>query len=232
MSGFRDNKGTLVLMAHITTDKGSPSAGNIEVFAGNSAFLRSKKKRAVDLFTSVFGLLITAVMLPLIALLIKLDSRGPIFYRQKRLGLDGNVFVLHKFRTMVDDAEDNGGAVWATNTDPRITRIGWLLRTIYIDEFPQWWNVFKGDMSAIGPRPERPEMSKLISREVPGFSKRLGAKPGISGLAQVEYKYANTVSDSRHKLSFDQIYISKASSLIDMWIMVRTIRRMLLRRGT
>lgn len=221
-------------MAHPTIDKESRTVSDIgvEVIAGNSAYLRSKRKRAVDLFTSFFGLLLTALMLPLIALLIKVDSRGPVFYKQKRLGLDGKAFALVKFRTMIADAEGNGEAVWAANHDPRITRIGWLLRTTYIDEFPQWWNVFRGDMSAIGPRPERPEMSDLISKEVPGFSKRLRAKPGISGLAQVEYRYANSVSDSRHKLSYDHLYILKASSTVDMWIMVRTIRRMLLRRGS
>jgi len=197
-----------------------------------SPYLRSRVKRVTDIVLSVAGILITLGMFPVVALLIKLDSRGPIIYRQNRLGLDKKPFVLVKFRTMVDDAEERGRAVWAADNDPRITRIGWLLRNSYIDEFPQWWNVLKGDMSVIGPRPERPEMSDLISRAVPGFNERLRAKPGISGLAQVEYGYANTMSDSRHKLSYDQLYIVNASPAIDLWIIVRTIRRMLLRRGT
>jgi lipopolysaccharide/colanic/teichoic acid biosynthesis glycosyltransferase len=198
----------------------------------DSAYLGSHTKRSIDLFVGLFGLLLTIAIFPLIALFIKIDSRGPIFYRQKRLGLDGESFELIKFRTMVQDAEQNGEAVWASDNDPRITRVGWLLRGLYIDEFPQWWNVLMGEMSVVGPRPERPEMSDLIVKSYPDFSSRVGAKPGITGLAQVEYEYANTVDGSGRKLRFDRVYIQNASLTLDAWIFVRTFRRMLMRRGT
>lgn len=195
-------------------------------------YLTSRIKRTADVVVSVIGVLVFIAMLPLIGLVIKLDSRGPIFYRQTRLGIDGQIFVLIKFRTMIRDAEANGEAVWASIDDPRVTRIGRCLRKLYIDEFPQWWNVLKGDMSVVGPRPERPEMAELIVQQYPGFSVRLEAKPGITGLAQTEYRYANSLRGSRHKLNFDQVYIKRASLLLDSWIILRTLRRMLLRRGT
>ena len=195
-------------------------------------YLRSKKKRCFDVLVGFFGLLVTAVGFPFIALLIKMDSRGPVLYRQARLGIDGRPFVLIKFRTMIHNAEKISGPVWSAEDDPRVTRVGKLIRTIYIDELPQWWNVIKGDMSVVGPRPERVELAEVVAERVPNFDRRLLAKPGITGLAQTEYRYANSIVDSRHKLNYDVRYINKASLIADAWIVARTIRRMLLRRGT
>jgi lipopolysaccharide/colanic/teichoic acid biosynthesis glycosyltransferase len=203
-----------------------------EVSQVQSRFLRSRKKRFVDVVFSLVGLVFTLVMLPFIALAITLDSRGAVFYKQTRLGLDGSTFELIKFRTMVNNAEKKNGPVWAVDNDPRITRVGRILRTLYIDEFPQWWNVLMGDMSVVGPRPERPEFTKLIAERYPKFPTRLEAKPGITGLAQTEYHYTKSVADSRHKLNYDQRYISRASIRLDIWIVLRTFRRMLSRAGS
>ena len=197
-----------------------------------SPYLRSRGKRVVDILFSIAGILITAVTYPFVALLIKLESRGPVFYAQTRVGTDGKKFSLIKFRTMIHGAEVNGVAVWASENDPRITRVGRVIRRLYIDEFPQWWNVAKGDMSVVGPRPERPELIEQITKKYPAFSKRLNAKPGITGLAQTEYRYVNSISDSRHKLSYDQKYIQEASVALDLWIVLRTFRRVVTRRGT
>jgi lipopolysaccharide/colanic/teichoic acid biosynthesis glycosyltransferase len=202
------------------------------VSSSESSYLRSRRKRAGDVIFGVVGLTITAVMFPVIGLLIKLDSRGPVLYRQTRLGIDGDDFKLMKFRTMVNDAESENGAVWASKNDPRMTRVGRILRRLYIDEFPQWWNVMKGEMSVVGPRPERPEMSSLIIDRYPDFHRRLLTKPGITGLAQTEYRYTSSVKDSRHKLNYDKRYIQHASISLDVWVIMRTFRRMLFRRGT
>jgi lipopolysaccharide/colanic/teichoic acid biosynthesis glycosyltransferase len=195
-------------------------------------FLTSKSKRVFDIVLGLFGVSLTLITFPIVALIIKLDSRGPIFYRQVRLGINGREFKIFKYRTMIHNAESESGAVWATHDDPRMTRIGKLFRKLYVDEFPQWWNVLVGEMSVVGPRPERPEMNSKITQDLPQFTFRLRAKPGITGLAQTEYKYANSVSGSRHKLNYDQIYIAKASIALDLWVVLRTFRRMLLRRGT
>lgn len=197
-----------------------------------SSYLRSRRKRAVDIFSSILGIMFTVLIFPFVAVLIKIDSRGSVLYRQTRLGMNGRPFSLVKFRTMAQDAENGRGPIWASGNDPRITRVGRVLRRLYIDEFPQWWNVLTGDMSMVGPRPERPELTTVITERYPDFLNRLGAKPGITGLAQTEYRYTNSVSDSRHKLNYDQRYILKASTLLDMWIVLRTFRRMLLRHGS
>lgn len=204
------------------------SAGQIRI----SPYLHSKKKRGFDVFLAIVGLLVMLMMLPVVGLLIKINSRGPIFFTQPRLGLDGRSFNVLKFRTMVNDAEILTGPVWAGQSDPRITSIGNLLRKTYIDEFPQWWNVIKGEMSAVGPRPERQTFSDRISKTVPSFNRRLHAKPGITGLAQTQYRYAASITDSRHKLSYDVRYISGASLKVDVWLIIMTVRTMLLRHGT
>jgi lipopolysaccharide/colanic/teichoic acid biosynthesis glycosyltransferase len=214
------------------TDSQAESVLEVESTRTPSAHLRSRVKRIIDVIFSLIGLVITLVIAPFIAILIKIDSRGSILYRQTRLGIDGRQFNVIKFRTMVRDAESDNGPAWASPNDPRITRVGVILRKLYIDEFPQWWNVLVGEMSVVGPRPERPELVELITKQYPNFRKRLETKPGITGLAQTEYRYASSVSDSRHKLNYDQRYIQNASILLDTWIVLRTFRRMLLRRGT
>jgi len=133
---------------------------------------------------------------------------------------------------MVRDAESENGAVWASENDPRVTRVGRILRRLYIDEFPQWWNVMRGDMSVVGPLPERPEMNSLITERYPDFPRRLLTKPGITGLAQTEYRYTASVEDSRRKLNYDKRYIQNASISLDAWIIMRTFLRMLFRQGT
>lgn len=189
-------------------------------------YLYSGQKRVADIVIGVIGALIVVLMLPFIALAIKINSPGPVFYRQRRSGLYGRSFQLIKFRTMVDNAEADGKALWASENDPRITAVGRVLRRLYIDEFPQWWNVLRGDMSVVGPRPERPELAEEIISRVPHFNRRLLAKPGITGLAQVNYKYVNTMAESRIKLRHDVIYITRASFGMDVKLIARTVSRM------
>jgi lipopolysaccharide/colanic/teichoic acid biosynthesis glycosyltransferase len=198
----------------------------------DTAYLRSRTKRTIDIGTSLIGILVFFAVFLIVAVFIKLDSRGSVLYRQKRLGIDGRHFYLIKFRTMKSNAEEYGEAIWASQNDPRSTRVGRFLRKAYIDELPQWWNVLRGDMSVVGPRPERPELNYVIVQKYPQFLGRLSAKPGITGLAQTEYKYVASIDDSRHKYSYDLLYLANASVTLDIWIFIRTFRRMILRRGT
>lgn len=167
-----------------------------------------------------------------VALVIKLTSPGPVFYRQRRMGLNGTEFMVVKFRTMMQDAEAEHGAVWAKRNDPRKTSVGRILRRLYIDEFPQWWNVVKGDMSVVGPRPERPELAIQILDFVPNFNDRLKAKPGITGVAQINYRYTNTMLEARNKLRHDIVYIKAASFIVDIRLILRTFRRVWTFKGT
>ncbi len=185
----------------------------------------------LDVIVSLIGVAIVAIMFIPVALAIKLTSRGPIFYRQEREGWGGRPFKLIKFRTMTADAEQQG-AVWASPDDPRVTTVGKLLRRLYIDEFPQWWNVLKGEMSVVGPRPERPELSVQILDHVPNFRRRLRAKPGITGIAQINYRYTNTITEARNKLRHDVVYINAASLKLDLLLILRTFRRVWLFKGT
>lgn len=158
----------------------------------------------------------------LIALAVKLDSKGPALYAQERVGRFGETFKIYKFRSMQVDAEATG-AVWcAGNKDPRMTRVGRFLRRTHLDELPQLWNVVKGDMSLVGPRPERPQFVEELVREVPGYDDRLLIKPGITGLAQVHYQYDQSVADVRRKLRFDTFYIKRMCLMLDAKIMVWT----------
>lgn len=194
-------------------------------------YLSSRRKRVLDVIVSLIGVAIVAIMFIPVALAIKLTSRGPIFYRQEREGWGGRPFKLIKFRTMTADAEQQG-AVWASPDDPRVTTVGKLLRRLYIDEFPQWWNVLKGEMSVVGPRPERPELSVQILDHVPNFRRRLRAKPGITGIAQINYRYTNTITEARNKLRHDVVYINAASLKLDLLLILRTFRRVWLFKGT
>ena len=188
-------------------------------------------RRIIAILASGVILLVVLPVIPFVILAIKLDSRGPVLYRQKRVGLGSKVFYCYKFRTMRQDAEVDTGATWALDDDPRITRIGKFLRTARLDEIPQLWCVLKGDMSFVGPRPERPEFVEMLAREIPFYEVRNAVRPGITGWAQVRYKYGNTVEDSKEKLQYDLYYIKNMSLGLDVMIMFLTIKIVLLGRG-
>lgn len=188
-------------------------------------------RRLFSTMVAAIGLLLASPLLPFIILAIKLDSSGPVLYRQKRVGFGGKHFHCFKFRTMREDAEADTGATWATDDDPRITRVGKFLRLSRLDEIPQLWCVLKGDMAFVGPRPERPEFVEWLSREIPYYGVRHMVRPGITGWAQVRYKYGNTLEDAREKLQYDLFYIKNASMGLDVLIMFHTIKIVVLGRG-
>ena len=195
-----------------------------------SSFFRSVR-RALSFSLALVGLVIALPLVPFIVLAVKLGSPGPALYRQKRVGQGGSTFYCYKFRTMRQDAEADTGATWAADDDPRITSVGKLLRTARLDEIPQLWCVLKGDMHFVGPRPERPEFVEWLSREIPYYGVRHMVRPGITGWAQVQYKYGNTVDDAREKLQYDLFYIKNASVGLDFLILFQTIKIVLLGRG-
>ncbi len=188
-------------------------------------------KRLFDLVFSTLGILLSLPLIPLIALAIKLDSPGPVFYRQKRVGRNGRIFTLIKFRSMYVGAEEKSGPVWAKDNDERITRVGRFLRKFRLDELPQFFNVWKGEMSMVGPRPERPELLDKLIQEIPYFHDRLAMLPGLTGWAQINYPYANTLEDSKRKLQFDLYYFKNMSPLLDFLIILRTLRIIFSRLG-
>ena len=188
--------------------------------------------RRVLNFTAAFiGLVFSMPLIPFIALAIKVSSPGPVFYRQKRVGRGGRHFYCYKFRTMRQDAEADTGATWATDNDPRITRVGKFLRSSRLDEIPQLWCVLTGDMHFVGPRPERPEFVEWLSKEIPYYGVRHVVRPGVTGWAQVQYKYGNTLEDAREKLQYDLFYIKNASVGLDLLIMFQTVKIVVLGRG-
>ncbi len=192
---------------------------------------RLATKRVFDLFMALFGLALTLPFLPLVALAMKIDSRGPIFFRQVRTGLDGRPFKLIKLRTMRADAERETGAIWASGNDSRVTGMGRFLRKTRIDEIPQLVNVITGDMSIIGPRPERPEFVGKLERRIPFYYERHLVKPGVTGWAQVCYPYGASVRDALEKLRYDLYYIKNQSFTLDMEIVFRTVSVVLTGRG-
>jgi sugar transferase (PEP-CTERM system associated) len=195
-----------------------------------SSFFRLVR-RALNFSVALAGTVISLPLLPFIVLAVKLDSSGPVLYRQQRVGRRGVVFYCYKFRTMRVDAEADTGATWAEDDDPRITRVGKFLRASRLDEIPQLWCVLKGDMHFVGPRPERPEFVEWLSKEIPYYGVRHVVRPGITGWAQVQYQYGNTVEDAREKLQYDLFYIKNASVGLDFWIVFQTIKIVLLGRG-
>lgn len=195
------------------------------------SFFNRILRRLVNFAAALIGLIFALPFIPLIALAVKFSSRGPIFYRQKRVGRGGSIFYCYKFRTMRQDAEADTGATWAADDDPRITRVGKFLRSSRLDEIPQLWCVLKGDMHFVGPRPERPEFVEWLSREIPYYGVRHTVRPGITGWAQVQYKYGNTIEDAREKLQHDLFYIKNASLALDFWIAFQTVKIVLLGRG-
>jgi len=188
-------------------------------------------RRGLNFSAALIGSVILLPLLPFIALAVKLDSPGPVLYRQKRVGRRGAIFYCYKFRTMHQDAEADTGATWAADDDPRITRGGKILRITRLDEIPQLWCVLVGDMHFVGPRPERPEFVEWLSKEIPYYGVRHVVHPGITGWAQVRYKYGNTLEDAREKLQYDLFYIKNASLGLDLLIMFQTIKIVLLGRG-
>jgi sugar transferase (PEP-CTERM system associated) len=188
-------------------------------------------KRVASLVTSTIGLLLSLPLLPFVVLAIKISSPGKILYRQNRVGREGVVFRCYKFRTMHSDAEADSGPTWARDDDPRITRVGSFLRKTRMDEIPQLWNVLKGDMSLVGPRPERPEFVAELNQKIPYYHLRHSVRPGITGWAQVLYKYGSSVEDAKEKLRYDLYYVKNASAGLDLLIILNTIKIVLLGRG-
>jgi sugar transferase (PEP-CTERM system associated) len=188
-------------------------------------------KRVASVLISILGLLFSLPLLPFIALAIKLTSEGPILYRQKRVGRNGSIFECFKFRTMDADAEADSGPTWASDDDPRITSVGRFLRISRLDEIPQLWNVLKGNMSLVGPRPERPEFVEWLSREIPYYHLRHIVRPGITGWAQIRYGYGSSVKDAKEKLQYDLFYIKNMSQGLDLLILFDTIKTILWGRG-
>jgi exopolysaccharide biosynthesis polyprenyl glycosylphosphotransferase len=192
--------------------------------------LRRGLKRVFDVFVASLLLALAAPFLVLVAAAIKLDSVGPIFYRQERVGVDGKSYWLWKFRSMRTDAEKNG-AVWARANDDRVTRVGKFIRKTRVDEIPQVFNVLVGDMSFVGPRPERPVFVEQLKEQIPFYGLREAVKPGITGWAQICYPYGASVEDARNKLEFDLYYVKNGSLFLDIGIIFHTVRHVLLGRG-
>lgn len=189
-----------------------------------------KIKRLIDIILALFLFIPFIILAPFVSLIIKINSKGPVFYKQKRLGRNGKIFEILKFRSMVRDAEKNG-AQWAKEKDERVTFVGNILRKTRIDELPQIWNVLKGDLSFVGPRPERPEFVKELSEKIPYYSMRQLVKPGLSGWAQINFPYGASVEDAMEKLQYDLFYIKNRSLFLEISILLKTIMIILQREG-
>lgn len=195
------------------------------------AIVRPWGKRSLDILASLGLLTLVSPVMLVAALAVKLESPGPVFYRQRRVGRGGKVFTLCKFRSMRSDAESDGVARWASTDDDRITRVGHFIRRTRIDELPQLFNVLRGDMSFVGPRPERPEFVADLCEKIDYYELRHYVKPGITGWAQVRYPYGASVDDSREKLKFDLYYIKNYSLFLDLNIILHTVQVVLWRKG-
>lgn len=188
-------------------------------------------KRVMDVTVALLLLSVLWPIMLIISLLIKIDTSGPILYTQERLGVRGKEFRLHKFRSMISDAEKHTGPIWATKNDKRITRIGRILRPLRFDELPQLFNVLKGDMSFVGPRPERPAFVEQLKKSIPLYNLRLSVHPGVTGLAQVKHVYDKTLEDVKRKLEYDLQYINNISISLDLKIFLKTILTVLQKKG-
>ena len=204
------------LMSKYEKKNNSDTNGN-----NNEKLIYSIYKRMLDILASIIGLIVGIPLIAIFGLIVKMEDRGPIFYKQERLGKNLKVFYIYKIRSMRVDAEKIGGAQWAQKDDPRITKTGKFIRKTRIDEIPQLFNILKGDMSLIGPRPERPELTYKFEKEIPGFIKRLKVKPGLTGLAQVNGGYEITPNE---KLKWDLIYIKNRNIIMDIKIILKTVR--------
>jgi exopolysaccharide biosynthesis polyprenyl glycosylphosphotransferase len=188
-------------------------------------------KRIMDIILSSIGLVTASPIIVLTALAIKLDSKGSVLYKQKRIGLNETEFELLKFRSMSVDAEADEQPVWAKENDPRTTRVGRIIRKTRIDEIPQMWNVLKGEMSFIGPRPERPEFVGKLEEDIPYYFFRHAVKPGITGWAQINYRYGASREDAAEKLQYDLFYIKNLSAFLDLRILMKTVEVVLFGKG-
>ena len=197
---------------------------------GRQARLSGLVRNAVHRLVALIGAILSLPLVGLTAILIKLDSRGPIFYRQERVGQNGQPFMLIKFRSMRVDAEQ-AGPVWAQKRDDRATRLGRIIRKMRIDEIPQFWNILRGDMNFVGPRPERPHFVAQLAREIPYYEQRHLIPPGLTGWAQIKYPYGASLNDARQKLQYDLYYIKNQSLLLDAIILFETIKIILFGRG-
>jgi exopolysaccharide biosynthesis polyprenyl glycosylphosphotransferase len=184
-----------------------------------------------DMAAALAGVVILSPVMLFVAMAVKLSSPGPILYGQKRVGLGGKLYTVYKFRSMYQDAEAATGAVWASRDDPRVTRVGGFLRKGRLDELPQLFNVLRGEMALVGPRPERPEFVAILSEKIPFYRQRHCVKPGITGWAQINYKYGDTIEDSITKLEYDLYYIKNLSFALNAYIIFQTLKTILLTRG-
>jgi sugar transferase (PEP-CTERM system associated) len=185
----------------------------------------------LNISVSIAGAIATLPVMALVAIAVKLTSRGPVLYRQTRVGKGGELFTLYKFRSMRQDAEAETGAVWASADDPRVTPVGSVLRRLRLDELPQFFNVMRGEMSLVGPRPERPEFVQTLSEQIPYYRQRHCVKPGLTGWAQINHKYGDTLEDTVIKLEYDLYYIKNISPSLDIYIIFHTLKTLLLSRG-
>ncbi len=189
-------------------------------------------KRAMDIALAVVGFLIALPLMLVVALLVKLTSPGDVLYSQQRVGQHGALFTIRKFRSMRSDAEASTGAVWAQANDARVTRFGRVMRRTRLDELPQLWNVIVGDMSFVGPRPERPEFVHSLTLQIPFYGQRHVVKPGVTGWAQVRYNYGASVGDALEKLQYDLFYIKNMSIALDLFVILKTVKTVLFRKGS
>jgi sugar transferase (PEP-CTERM system associated) len=203
------------------------------IFSDGFETSRTKRfiKRLSDVMLSLILFITLFPLMLIVALLIKFDSKGPVIFSQERVGQGGRRYSVHKFRSMIANAEEKSGPVWAKDHDDRVTRVGHVIRKLRIDEIPQLWNVIKGEMSFVGPRPERQFFVSKLEKQIPYYSERFSVKPGITGWAQVCYPYGSTVEDAIQKLNYDLFYIKNLSIFMDLMIVLRTIKIVLLGRG-
>ena len=202
----------------------------------SEGFVESKisriMKRLVGIILSTVMLICFSPLILLVAVAIKLDSRGAVFFPQERVGKSGKLFMMYKFRSMQANAEEESGPVWTKENDSRITRVGKIIRKLHFDEIPQLWNVFKGDMSFVGPRPERPFFVEKLKETIPYYNERLSVKPGLTGWAQIKFAYSSTEEEALEKLKYDLYYIKNMSLVMDLIIIFHTIKIVLLGRGS
>ena len=216
-------------LASSTCEPGARSDGPYRISSTPTSAVTVK--RLYDVLLSALGLVALSPLLLMIAALIKLADGGTILYRQLRVGLHGRPFLICKFRTMVPQAEASGPLV-TSDRDERVTTVGRFLRKTKLDEIPQLWNVLRGDMNLVGPRPERPEFVDSLNREIPNYEFRHVIRPGITGWAQIRYKYGNSIADAKEKLQYDLFYIKNMSLGLDCLILFETIKTVLLGRGS